>query len=123
MDYAALIQPLLDRQCVSCHDGAKAKKEAKKSFDLTARKTRPFMNMRIPHSYYNLRKYIRHAPIHTYHLAPGTFGSRVSPLPAVLAKGHYDVKLPAAQMRLLCAWIDCNAPYLGDYEQVADKGR
>jgi len=116
MDYAALIQPLLDRRCVSCHDGSKAKG---KSFDLTARRVRPFMNMPIPHSYYNLRKYVRHAAISAYHLPPGSFGSRVSPLTALLAKGHHDVKLTPDEMRLLCAWIDCNAPYLDDYAKLA----
>ena len=113
MDYAALIQPLLDKHCVRCHDGTKAKGKA---YDLTDRRKRPFMGVGVPQSYFNLRKYVRHAPIYRYHMAPGTFGSRVSPLMTVLAKGHNNVKLSSEDWRLLCAWIDCNAPYLGRYD-------
>ena len=116
MDYAALIQPLLDKHCIGCHDGTPG---AEKSFDLTAAKKRPFMRVPMAESYFNLRKHVRHAPIFQYYLSPGTFGSRVSPLMEVLAKGHYQVKLPDDQWRLLCAWIDCNAPHLGDYGVVA----
>jgi len=118
MDYDALIQPLLDKHCIACHDGSAGKE---KSFDLTACKKRRFMNVQMAESYFNLRKHVRHAPIFTYFLAPGTFGSRVSPLMDVLAKEHYQVKLSSAEWRLLCAWIDCNAPYIGDYSVVAVK--
>ncbi len=118
MSYAQLVQPILDRHCVRCHDGTKSKG---KSFDLTARKQKPFMRLPIPLSYYNLRRYVRHAPIHTYFMPPLSFGSRVSPLMHTLAKGHYEAKLTPAEWRTLCAWIDCNAPYLDDYGMVAVK--
>jgi len=113
MDYSALIQPVLDKHCVRCHDGTAG---SDKTFDLTACQRRPFMGVDLPASYYNLRQYVRHAPIHQYYLPPGSFGSGVSPVMAVLAKGHYQVALAEAEWRLLCAWIDCNAPGLGDYE-------
>lgn len=116
MDYLALVQPVLDKHCISCHDGTNAKG---KSFDLTARESRPFMGVELPVSYYNLRNHVRHAPIFQYYLPPGSFGSRVSPVMSLLAKGHYQVALSEAEWRLLCAWIDCNAPGIGDYE-VAD---
>jgi hypothetical protein len=118
MDFAALIQPLLDRHCVRCHDGSGAKGKA---YDLTARKKRTFMRVPMARSYFNLRRHVRHAPIHAYHLPPGSFGSRVSKLTAVLAKGHNDVKLTEPEWRLLCAWIDCNAPYIGDYHVAAAR--
>jgi hypothetical protein len=116
MDYADLIQPVLDKHCIGCHDGQDGEK---KSFDLTAGKTRVFMNVPMAQSYFNLREHVRHAPIFQYHMAPGTFGSRVSPLMTALAKGHYDVNLGRDEWRLLCAWVDCNAPYVGDYTIVA----
>jgi len=103
---------------VRCHDGSKGEKKA---FDLSARHTKPFMGMPIPHSYYHLRRYVRHGGIFKYFLPPLSFGSRVSPLMQHLAKGHNDVKLSEAEWRLLCAWIDCNAPYLGDFARVAAK--
>jgi len=119
MEFGAVVQPALDRQCVSCHDGSSA---ASHSFDLTARESRFWMGIPLPASYYNLRQYVRHAPINQYFLAPGSFGSRVSPVMELLAKGHYGVQLDTADWRRLCAWIDCNAPGIGDYE-VASYAR
>lgn len=119
MDFASLVQPVLDRHCVRCHDGSGA---AGKAFDLSARQTRSFMGVPLPVSYYNLRRYVRHAPIFEYFLPPGSFGSRVSPLMHLLAKGHGGVRLDPAEWRILCAWIDCNAPGFGDYE-IAAKGK
>ncbi len=116
MAFEELLQPLLDRRCIRCHDGSGAEGKA---FDLTDRSRRSFMGVDIPVSYFNLRESVRHAPIHTYFLPPGTFGSRVSKLTEVLLKGHNEVKLTQAEWRLFCAWIDCNAPAIGDYEVAA----
>jgi len=119
LEFAGLIQPLLDRHCTRCHDGTTGKDKA---FDLTARTSRPFMGVPLPSSYYTLRTYVRHAPIFQYSLPPGTFGSRVSRLTEVLLKGHYGVQLGPGDWHLLCAWIDGNAPGIGAYE-TADASR
>ncbi|MBT3376401.1 MAG: hypothetical protein HN742_10630 [Lentisphaerae bacterium] len=115
MAFAQVIQPILNRHCIRCHDGTKPGKGA---LDLRAENTRPFAGIALPVSYSNLRKFVRHAPIHTYYLAPGTFGSRVSPLMELLAKGHQKIKLAAAEWHALCAWIDCNTPFLGRYDNL-----
>ena len=73
------------------------------------------MGVDVPASYYALRRYVRHAPIFSYHMPAGSFGARASPLMAHLEKGHNDVRLSEGQWRRLCAWIDCNAPAIGDY--------
>ena len=112
MSFADVVQPVLDQHCIRCHDGTAAKGKA---FDLTAGKRQPFMGVDVPASYYALRKYVRHAPIHRYYMPPGSFGARVSPLTALLEKGHHKVRLDEEQWRRLCAWIDCNAPAIGDY--------
>lgn len=121
MDYAELVQPVLDRHCITCHDGGKGKDKAK-ALDLTARASKPFHGMNIPMSYYSLRQHVKHAPIFAYVLPPGSFGSRVSPLIARLRDPARPCgrKLAPEHLRLLQAWIDCNAPFLGRYEQVAD---
>jgi len=113
MEFATVVQPVLDRHCVRCHDGSG---EDRHAFDLTDRQTQPFMGVPLPVSYYTLRQHVRHAPIFQYFLAPGSFGSRVSPVVQLLQSGHYDVQLTSADWRALCAWIDCNAPGIGDYE-------
>jgi hypothetical protein len=116
MDYVSLIQPVLDRNCAQCHDGAQA---GGKAPDLTAKQTQIFMGVELPVSYYNLRQRVRHGPMFEYFLAPGSFGSRVSPLMEMLAAGHHEVKLGRDDWHLLCAWIDCNAPGIGSYDIAA----
>jgi hypothetical protein len=37
----------------------------------------------------------------------------------VLAKGHYNARLGPDEWQALTAWIDCNAPYLDDFRQLA----
>jgi len=120
MDYAALIQPMLDKRCAACHDGNKEKDKGK-GLDLTARAHKPFHGMNIPLSYYNLRRHVKHAPIFAYSLPPGSFGSRVSPLIDRLRDPARPcgLKVPVEDVKLLQAWIDCNAPFMGRYEQVA----
>jgi hypothetical protein len=116
MGFVNVVQPILSRHCIRCHDGSS---DEGKAFDLTTTKTQAFMSVPIECSYYNLRRYVKHAPINTYFLGPGSWGSRVSPLTRHLAKGHNQVRLSAEEWEALCAWIDCNAPYIGDYRIVA----
>ena len=49
-------------------------------------------------------------------LKPYEVGSAASPLMQMLRKGHHEVKLPPADWQALAAWIDCNAPYYGSYD-------
>ncbi len=123
------IQPILDKHCITCHDGSKpaAAKFAlpdpgvKKSFDLRAGGRRPWMSVPMSASYFTLRKYVKHAGIYAYTLPPLAFGSRASKLTQILLAGHHGVKLDDASWQCLAAWIDCNAPYIDDYAVVAVK--
>jgi hypothetical protein len=36
-----------------------------------------------------------------------------------LAEGHNQVRLSQAEWRILCAWIDCNLPYLDDWRKYS----
>jgi hypothetical protein len=145
MGFAKVIQPILDKHCIRCHDG-KMEVEAgaltaappphgkaqpgeapapgkARLFALTATNPRPFMTVPIPESYYALRRFVRNAPIRTYYTTPGSWGSGASPLMDRLAAGHQHVKLSPVEWQALCAWIDCNAPYLDDYRAVAAEPR
>jgi len=124
MGFPELVQPILDRHCTRCHDGALG---PEKSFDLSAPKNASLAlekwysdtMYQDKTSYVNLRRYVKHAPIHQYDTPPLAWGSRVSPLLDVLAKGHYAVTLSRGQWQALAAWIDCNAPYLDDFRKLA----
>ena len=128
--FPKLVQPILDKHCIKCHNGAKDKG---KGLDLRAdsKEAEAFApNVYCIYgvgykkcykykSYWNLQKYIKMADINRYHTPPGTWGSRVSPLMKHLGKGHKKIKLSQAEWRTLCAWIDCNLPYLDDWRKYS----
>ncbi|NQT37831.1 MAG: hypothetical protein HQ581_10100, partial [Planctomycetes bacterium] len=70
-------------------------------------------------SYWALLPHVKYADVHNYHTPPGSWGSLQSPLMNLLAEGHKDVVLTSTEWRTLCAWIDCNVPYLDDFRKFA----
>ena len=130
--FPKLVQPILDKHCIACHTGAKDKD---KGLGLDLRAGAAEAEAFVPNvytiygdgyrkcykypSYWNLLKYIKRADINRYFTPPGSWGSRVSPLMELLAKGHEKVKLSEAEWRVLCTWIDCNLPYLDDWRKYS----
>ena len=128
--FPKLVQPILNRHCIQCHDGTG---EEGRGFDLRAgtEEAEAF----VPdvytivdegyracykyNAYWALQPHIKAAHIHEYLTPPGTWGSRVSPLMKHLGAGHKEVKLSQTEWRTLCAWIDCNLPYLDDWRKYA----
>ncbi|NQU23185.1 MAG: hypothetical protein HQ567_18050, partial [Candidatus Nealsonbacteria bacterium] len=136
MDFRRVVQPVLKRHCVQCHDGGQDKQH---SFDLTASVTVPGTGAdnhfppaprdpyRVTASYANLLKYVDYTRLTGYGggnlpLAPYAVGSHRSKLVKILDAGHYDVELLPAERRAIVAWIDCNAPYLGDWDDYLAPG-
>ena len=127
MNFNRVVQPVLDRQCVRCHDGGR---EPDHAFDL-----RGGMMQVSPHagdsdegpqhkvstSFLALLKHVKYVRVTGYAgrklpLNPYEVGSAASPLMQTLKKGHRDVKLSADDWQALAAWIDCNAPYFGSHD-------
>lgn len=127
MDFAKVVQPVLDRHCITCHDGSKAEGKA---FDLRGDTmvTAPVWNDKdegpqhsVSRSFLNLLSHVEYIklggdnlsnlPLEAY-----ATGSYKSPLMHMLRQGHQDVQLTTAEWRALAAWIDCNAPYYGGWE-------
>jgi hypothetical protein len=133
MSFKHIIQPILDQHCTSCHDGSSG---TDKSFNLHG------LNMvaaprghdgdegpqhAVSQSFLNLLNYVSYIKIGGYGnhdrkvLVPtkaSTIGSKASRLTKTLQNNHYGVKLPQDQWRALAAWIDCNAPYYGDHQEI-----
>jgi len=121
LDYPTMVQPVLDKHCVSCHGGAKG---IAGGIDLTGGWTWAF-NI----SYETLIKNTLVGFLNCHNgavftariLPPRTHGSGVAPLAEVLVSGHKKrfPKLTAAERELILAWIDTNAGYRGtwDYTQ------
>ncbi|MCD6303653.1 MAG: hypothetical protein J7M21_01675, partial [Planctomycetes bacterium] len=115
------VQPVLDKYCVSCHDG-KTTCNGKTIPDFRVDGTAKFRNF--TPSYVALHPYVRRpGPESDYHLTPPMeYHADVSELIQMLRKGHGRVKLDKEAWDRLITWIDLNVPDKGTwsaYRQIA----
>jgi hypothetical protein len=129
--FKKIVQPVLNRHCIRCHDGSEKKDTA---FDLRGGKmvSAPagydwdhahHAQHMVSDSFLALLKYVSYIRVGGYQgeklpLAPNATGSRQSKLMKMLQKGHNKVALDIAEWRALAAWIDCNAPYYGGWDEI-----
>jgi hypothetical protein len=127
-DYSRIVQPVLDKHCVGCHNSV----DPPKDMDLTHGKT-DFFNV----SYDVLARenqgrkgspYVNWIPTYNGHeqnilkVTPLAWGSPQSKLAEVVLSGHPDnngkprVQLDEKSRRRILAWIDLNVPYYGTSE-------
>ena len=103
------IQPIFDKHCLDCHDYDNYAGEV----ILTGDRGPMFS-----HSYYTLtyrREFVDGRDNPESNLAPRSIGAAASPLMKKLDGQHYDVKLPAAEVKMIRYWIEAGAPYPGTY--------
>lgn len=125
MSFPLLVQPVLDRHCVGCHDGTEGldKSEPALTGEVAGHFTR---------SYQALRPFVRWyewggASITQMVTVPGRMGADESPLSSLLDDATHGgaVRLPDADRRRLYLWLDANAPFYGTYssaEQLVQQG-
>ena len=138
-DFAREVQPVLDRDCVRCHDGGATaappdlRPKAQRP-DYTGRllcglslaRLHPAMKtatggwLKYTPAYEALRNYVRVPAIEddVHVLVPGEFYANTSPLIQMLRKGHHGVRLDHEAMDRLVTWIDLNAPCYGTWGEV-----
>jgi len=145
--FPKMIQPILDKNCIRCHDDrsaqlAKAKgkgpkspivpvapkaKGDKKAFSLLGTTTVDGRAKRLwSESYLALTRKGRPNPIVQWlnaqsippMLPPYYAGAAKSGLISMLEKGHNKVKLSREDMDKLACWIDLLVPYCGDYAEA-----
>ncbi|MHC4155727.1 MAG: SUMF1/EgtB/PvdO family nonheme iron enzyme [Planctomycetota bacterium] len=139
------VQPVLDKYCVTCHDGS-PRDDGKTVPDLRGDQGRfiAYKNgvpeAKIIHnvprdellkkfggvfepSYITLRSYVRVGGLESdlRLLAPGEFYPETSELIQMLQKGHYGVRLDKQTWERLYTWIDLNAPCYGTWREVTGE--
>ena len=115
-NYARLVQPILNKNCISCH--APGKQAPNLSGEIDNEKWLP--------SYRNLRPYTFYFDDGTFTTSrtyPGKFGALASKLYQMLEKGHKNVKLSPVEMRKISIWLDCNSDFYGTYENLEAQRR
>jgi hypothetical protein len=115
LSYPRLVQPVLDRHCVRCHDGTSG--AGKSPLVLSGEPSGTFTR-----SYESLREYVRWhewggKSITQTVTRPGHCGADESPLTAVLDDANHEphLDLPQADRRRIYIWLDANVPFYGTY--------
>lgn len=122
--FPLLVQPVLDRHCVPCHDGQEGPGKSRLSLAPDPAST-------FSRSYENLKPYLRWyewggASISQIATQPGQMGADASPLTAILKDATHlaEVRWSDAERRRIYLWLDANAPFYGTYsreEQLAQR--
>ncbi len=109
------VQPVLDRNCVGCHDGRDY--QGRPLPDLRVDGTAQWRNF--TPSYVALHPYVRRpGPESDYHLQkPLEFHASTSELVQMLEKGHHQVRLEPEDWDRLITWIDLNVPDHGTWHE------
>ncbi len=110
-----LVQPVLEKSCVSCHSPGSKDKEAAK-YDLTAAK-----------SYHSLIGYanndLRTLAFERDRSTVGQMPARASKLMALLreGEGHYKVRIDADDLDRLATWMDTYAHRVGHFSDEQEE--
>lgn len=110
--YPRLVQPILDANCVKCHDGTKPKCPsltggaegwASRSFNVLIRHV-AYSGWGLPED--------NHEPI----TEPLRFGALASPLLKRLDSGHGGVRLSPSERDRMILWMDSNGAFYGTFD-------
>ncbi|MDO5309346.1 MAG: discoidin domain-containing protein [Planctomycetia bacterium] len=122
--YERVVQPVLDKRCVSCHN-AEVAAQAPRIFDLSGERD----ENKIPASY---RSLVVSGAVHyfdytwgggkTTKAEPYSFGVSKSKLWDILKQEqHNGVQLAPEEEQALKCWIDLNVPLWGDYQRRSER--
>ncbi|MBI5835265.1 MAG: hypothetical protein HZB16_23405 [Armatimonadetes bacterium] len=131
-DYASVVQPVLDRHCVSCHDGvapaggvdlAGDKTDFfNVSYETLARGRRSIGEGELDNPYTSWIPTYNGQEANILEITPRAWGSPRSRLADIVIGGHAGadgqarVKLEAGERQRILSWIDLNVPYYGTSE-------
>lgn len=121
--YPLLIQPVLDRSCVPCHDDPSQPHAS--PLRLTNESDGPFSR-----SYTSLRPYLRwyewgDASLSQITTFPGDMGADASALSRILDDANHGPKITLTEKdrRRIYLWLDANVPFYGTYNPEAQQGQ
>jgi hypothetical protein len=125
LSFPRLVQPVLDKHCVSCHNPDRPEGD----ITLTGE---PIREEEDEEQSTFTDSYLALAPLVSYSewsigtdfrrtncepvTQPDFFGARASPLMKLLQEGHGDVKLDEKDLERMVTWMDTNALFYGTFE-------
>ena len=119
------VQPVLDKSCVSCHDGRTAEPDLRRAAPIHPPLPDEHYRegMKFTPSYMALRRYVRGPSMESdmHMLTPGEFHADTTRLVQILSKGHHGVQLGAEGWDRLITWIDLNTPAHGTWTEIVGE--
>jgi formylglycine-generating enzyme required for sulfatase activity len=121
------VQPVLDKYCVSCHDGRSddssppALHADQWLTDWSSQLAGRWVGGgKFTESYFQLQRYVRRPGIEGDRrmFTPLDYHFNTTELGQLLAKGHHGVKLDAEAWERLATWVDLNAPFYGTWGEI-----
>jgi formylglycine-generating enzyme required for sulfatase activity len=118
------VQPVLDRYCVGCHNGTKAKPDFSPNKPINNWKTAMAGHWgqggKFTHAYFNLWRFLRTPGIEGDRrmFTPMDYHFSQTELAQMLAKKHKGVELDKESWERLAAWHDFNAPFFGTWGEI-----
>ncbi|MDO5554413.1 MAG: hypothetical protein Q4G68_11700 [Planctomycetia bacterium] len=117
--YPILVQPILDRACIACHNDREGSVKPSLAGD---------NNGHFSVSYNNLKPYLRwyewiDATIRRTVSLPGECGADMSRLTSILEDEHHKGKMELSEQdrRTLYFWLDSNIPFYGVYDEAVQR--
>jgi len=117
LSYPTLVQPVLDKNCVSCHSrekpdgGIMLTGDPQGSFTVSYNALAPCVSYSDWAGRGGDFRVVNSEPISQ----PGHFGARGSNLMKLILGGHQNVKLSADEIVRLATWMDANALFYGTF--------
>lgn len=121
--YRHEVQPVLDKYCVSCHDGTASDRPYLKgdrmitdwNSEISGSVSKENGGGHFTESYINLQRYVRRPGIESDMdmLVPMDVHADQTELMQILNKGHHNVMLNKEAIEKLSCWIDFNIPFHG----------
>ncbi|NIP26877.1 MAG: hypothetical protein GWN67_21620 [Phycisphaerae bacterium] len=110
--YPRLVQPVLDKHCVQCHQNHPNKAPRLDREVVVKGRQKWYASYHSLAPQYGFWQYG-----HRHRTIPGKFGARVSKLYKMLQQGHHDVKLSEEEMHRITVWLDSCSIFYGVYEK------
>ncbi|MBX3179999.1 MAG: NPCBM/NEW2 domain-containing protein [Candidatus Hydrogenedentes bacterium] len=117
LSYPLLVQPVLDKHCVSCHGAEPLAGSLGPHIDLTGAPeghyTKSYVELakRVPYSAWGASLEDNSEPA----AGADRFGARASELMKMLFAGHEGVELASDEIERLVTWMDANALFYGTF--------
>jgi len=113
-----LVQPVLDRHCVRCHNAAKPEGKVQLTGEPQGAYTVSYNALapRVSFSAWGGKGGDFRQSNSEPATQPGFFGARGSPALLKLMTNHYDVSLSAEDREHLVTWMDANALFYGTFD-------